>query len=282
MQVSAPNNLIDTFDPEAVTRALANEMRTTHAIFFHQRKESLAMTTVHPVETDADGIPIVGPGRPLTPEDEQAVLDLLMSRDGQEPIEILPASVLYRDRNTTIWWLPPLIRPMHLRSHDQGLQTILTRWPSLVALVRDRTLHLVAVEGDARPSADTALHHAPLPNVYADTSVCTGSARLPLAMRVSDIPAWESVVFDTAFTHTNHTSTLRPVQAVAAKGRTSKRKLSAPPKQVDADAAYWAKREGHTLPFPDGSLNPLGLTLAQWLPALSGSIERRVARRGRA
>jgi PRTRC genetic system protein B len=280
MQRSSPNNLIDTFAPDAVTRALTNEMRTTHALFFHQRKESLAMTTVHAVDTDADGIPIVGPGRPLDPEDEQTILNLLMSRDKNAPIEILPSCVLYRDQSTAIWWLPPLVRPMHLRSHEQGLQTILTRWPSLVALVRGRTLHLAAVEGDARPSADTPLHHAPLPNVYADTSVCTGSARLPLAMRVSDFPAWESVVFDTAFTHTNHTATLRPAQTVAAKSGGRKRKAS-PPKQVHSDAAYWATREGHVLPFPDGALNPLGLTLAQWLPALSRSNDRRVTRQGR-
>lgn len=282
MARTQPQSLLDTYDNDAVARALSDELRTTHGLFFHQRKDVLTMVTAHAVATNDEGVPIVGPGRPLTPEDEQALLDLLMGREQREPVEILPPSVLYRDRHATIWWLPPMVRPMHLRRHGEGLETITTRWPSLIALVRNRSLYLVAVEGDQRPTASTPLFHAPLPNLYASTAVCTGSARLPLAMRISDLDGWESVIFDTAFTHTNHQETLRPQEPAKAKKGTPGRKPPRKPVVVHADADYWAGRAGQIQPFPDGCLNPLGLTLAEWLPALGAEPMRpRNARRGR-
>lgn len=271
--------LLDGYDADAVNRALSDELRTTHGLFFHQRKQVLASVTAHSVETDANGVPVVGPGRPLTPEDEQALLDLMLGREQAEPVEILPPTVLYRDRNATIWWLPPMIRPMHLRTHDDGAQTIVTHWPNLVALVRNRTLHLVAVEGSERPGASTELFHAPLPNVFASTQVCTGSARLPLAMRISDLPGWESVVFDSAFTHVNHDATLRAPERKQRK-RAGPRAAAGNAQNARADASYWAARAGQVEPFPNASLNPLGITLAEWLPALGEAPARRNHRRG--
>jgi len=267
MNSQQPRTLIDTFTPQTVVSALQEEIQTTHAIFFHQRKHTLAITTAHEVSADDNGAPVVGPGRPLTQEDEQALLDILMSRESQASIEILPPTVLFFDRSTLAWWLPSAIRPMYLRSHEGGLQTILTRWPSLVAMVRNMELHLAAVEGDERPTAATPIYHAPLPNVYGDSLVCTGSARLPLSMTVGDIAAWESVVFDSAFTHTNHRETLRAPVVKTLKGRTSKRKSE---KRDDADASFWLARDGETQAFPNATLNPIDRTLAEWITTASG------------
>lgn len=75
--MTSTQHLLDNYDPVGVDRALAKELRTSFAIFFHTvRDRELAMTTAHQVSSDANGTPVVGPGRPLTPEDEQRVLDL--------------------------------------------------------------------------------------------------------------------------------------------------------------------------------------------------------------
>lgn len=157
---------------------------------------------------------------------------------------------------------------MHLLDHKSGVRTIQTRWPSLVALVRDRELYLVAVEGDQRPTGDSPIFHAPMPNVYRTTLVCTGNAKLPLSAHIADLPGWESVVYDTAFTTTHHDGTLRPQPAkktkAGAKGK------SKPPAKRAANVDFWRARAGETQPFPDTSLNPIGLTIAAWIPAVMG------------
>lgn len=254
-----PALLVDLYDTEGVVRAMRDTLHTTHALFFHQRDRALALTTVHPVSTGDDGVPEVGPGRPLSYEDEQAILALLGSRGEEQVIEILPERVLYRDPSTLLWWLPPAVRPMHLRMHAEGLRTIQAHWPALAFLVRERSLYIAALASDARPEAETPLFHAPLGNVYADTSVCTGSARLPEGPEPRHLPAWESVITDTAFTHTNHDATLR------APG-TRKRGVGL----VRTDASFWLKQEGKGA-LPVERYNPLGVTLGEWLPRVRAS-----------
>jgi PRTRC genetic system protein B len=251
--------LVDVYDTEGVVREMRDTLRTTHALFFHQRERMLALTTVHPVTTTREGMPEVGPGRPLSYEDEQSILALLGSRAEEASIEILPERVLYRDPSTLLWWLPAAVRPMHLRTHAEGLRTIEAHWPALAFLVRERSLYLAALACDARPTADTPLFHAPLGNVYADTGVCTGSARLPEGPETRHITAWEAVITDTAFTHTNHDATLR------APG-TRKRGSGF----VKTDASFWLKRASEG-PLPVAQFNPLGITLGEWLPRLRAS-----------
>lgn len=251
--------LIDLYDTDGVVRAMRDSLRTTHALFFHQRDRALALTTVHPVSTTPEGVPEVGPGRPLSYEDEQSILALLGSRAEEQTIEIFPERVLYRDPSTLLWWLPAAVRPMHVRTHTEGLRTIEAHWPALAFLVRERSLYIAALSGDARPTAETPLFHAPLGNVYADTSVCTGSARLPDGPELRHVSAWEAVITDTAFTHTNHDATLRSPSA---------RKRGA--KFIRTDATFWLKQEGKGA-LPVEQYNPLSVTLGEWLPRVRAS-----------
>jgi PRTRC genetic system protein B len=101
------------------------------------------------------------------------------------------------------------------------------------------------------------LHHAPLGNIYANTSVCTGTAALPDGVTMKDKIAWESVIFDTAFTHTNHQQTL----VEPKRGHHTR---------TGADADYWCNRKGRNKPFPDRLLCPLGANLGQWITRLKG------------
>jgi PRTRC genetic system protein B len=249
--------LVDLYDTEGVVRAMRDTLRTTHAVFFHQRDRTLALTTVHPVTTGTGGVPEIGPGRPLSYEDEQSILALLGSRADEEVIDILPDRVLHRDPSTLMWWLPAAVRSMHLRTLNEGLCTVQAHWPALVMMVRERTLYVAAVLGAERPSADTALYHAPLGNIYADTSVCTGSARLPEGPEPRHLAAWEAVITDTAFTHTNHEGTF-----LAAEGGGKRRKRRA---FINANADFWMKRDGLGM-LPADQFNPLGVSLGEWLP----------------
>lgn len=247
--------LLPLMDAEQIDRTLDHLPRATSALFFHHSDRSLAMVTAHGIEHDAAGLPHVGPGRPLTPTDERRILDMLLGRD-EGAIEILPANVLARSQGMLMWWLPPQVRPMHLKHRSSGRgTTITTRWPSLVVLVIGRTLFLVAVAGDERPTATTPLFHSPLPNVFADTRVCTGSAVLPTDHSLADMDGWNAVVFDTYWTHDNHDEVL-----IEPKRRGRKAEQNARSKAGD----FWIERDGDQTMFPDSRLSPLGMTLGDW------------------
>lgn len=246
--------LLPLMDAAHIERSLEHLPRATSALFFHHCDRSLAMVTAHGIEHDAAGLPHVGPGRPLTPSDERRVLDMLIGRD-DGAIEILPANVLARAPGMLMWWLPPQVRPMHLKhGDDRRGTTIQTRWPSLVVLVIGRTLFLAAVAGDERPTADTPLFHAPMPNVFADGRVCTGSAVLPRDHALADMAGWNEVVFGTYWTHDNH-----PAALVEPKRR---RKKATGGNHKAGD--FWIARDGDDSAFPDSRLSPLGMKLGDW------------------
>jgi PRTRC genetic system protein B len=82
-------------------------------------------------------------------------------------------------------------------------------WPRLLMVAnRNGKLAVAALKTNGRVSAKTKLYHAPLMNVYANGNVCTGSATLPNECGIDQIKVWESVMFDSAFSHVNNPSTL--------------------------------------------------------------------------
>jgi PRTRC genetic system protein B len=83
-------------------------------------------------------------------------------------------------------------------------------WPRLLIVTNTNgKMAVAALKGNRRPTARTKLYHAPLMNVSSNGAVCTGSASVPLECGVEDIASWESVMFDTAFSHVNNPATFR-------------------------------------------------------------------------
>lgn len=267
-------SLLPLHDADSINRSLSHLPRTTSALLFHTSDHALAMVTAHTVEHDDAGLPHIAAGRPLTPADERHVIDLLLGREAG-PVEILPASVLARAPGTLMWWMAPGVRPMHLKLKDGRSLTVQTRWPSLVLLVLGRTLFVAAAAGEERPDASTPLHHAPLPNIFADCRVCTGSAKLPTDNRLADMDGWEEVITGTWWTHDNHAG------AMVAPTKSKKKRGSAQADDNHRSGTYWAGRDGEFSPFPDRLLAPLGMTLADWPAYLSGDAASLPAHRRR-
>jgi len=215
------------------------------ALLFHMTpSHHLALVTTHPVRS-IKGHPTICAGVPLSPAHERKVLDLLLSRDRLRQF-VLPPNCLASSADAFAFWLPSTVRPMHLANMD-GRSTILTRWPTLVIKVERGGLSMAALSSDQHPMADTALFHAPLPNVYEDGRLCTGDAVLPAQSDATTYEGWVSVINDSAFTHPNWRGGL------------------AGAKKTETVESFWAKRDGVVDPFPANRLAPMNLTLAQWL-----------------
>jgi PRTRC genetic system protein B len=219
-------------------------------LLFHTKGRELQLVTAHRVGSNGRRVPTIGPGRPITPADEREILALLLGRSsGESAFDVMPDRVLYQDASRTVWWLPGDVRPMHLRD-VKGATTIRTRWPTLVLMAMDRALYIVALAANQRPASNTPVFHCPLPNVWPTTKLCSGDAALPPGATTADIPHWESVVLDTAFTHSNNRQALRQT------GR-----------KENSIEAYWKRRKGQLSPFPLARLAPLEVTLREWIAA---------------
>lgn len=259
--------------PTSMTGLLGDQRtRPLISLVFHgataphsPRTTNLRLVTVHEMLFGTDNVPMLGPGRPLLPADEDELVALLRGRAASVP-RIYPAHILYAGPAGMVWWLKPEVRTMYLAAEGRKLTKIHSMWPNLVAAVVNRTLHIVCVKGDGRPEGATALFHAPLGNIDAEGRVCTGNAKLPLGTTISDIEGWNAVIFGTAFTHDNHG---RPL--LAPRTTAKQKRAAAPLGDRHKAHAFWIARNGdHTL-VDDGVLVPMGMKLDVWVAELFGA-----------
>lgn len=228
---------------EAVLESPSCALKPERALVFYTRGPALELVTVHNVRKVRGG-PELGPGQALSPEDELKIMALLNSADtAPASVQVFPEGLLTLDRYQMAWWVPPGRRPMHFNVGAKATMKWVD-WPGLVLRVFNQALYVMAVVGDARPDAETPLVKAPLGNVWTNGEVCTGSAVLPNQAMVADIPGWNAVIYDTAFSHANDRDVVR------VKG-----KAKDPMDFWQADGARFEPRNAV----------PTNLTLGQWL-----------------
>jgi PRTRC genetic system protein B len=245
--------------------SLPRDKRQSFALMFHFVTEmygsgySGVTISRHPV-LSCDGKPHVGAGSPFATSDLAQLTAILSDTQDDESL-LLPPNLLGRSNAHLCWYVPGKVRPMWFAT-DKGTQRLDVPWPNLIFLVKDGRLSITAYEGSKRPDASTRLYHAPLSNIYRDTGVCIGSATVPASMDIKTMAGWESVIFDTRFSHVNHDATL----ALKARGR--------PVKSVSTvqHVAFWkklaretAKAKGGRVKFPAEQLVSLGTTLSRYL-----------------
>lgn len=236
----SPNLLLASEDE--IERSLSPERLTTSAaLLFHMDRTRLAAMTFHQIETPRQGQPQIKPGRILTPADEAQILQMLTRPKEQAGLEIMPEGVLHAGPDHCMWMVPSAVRPMTLWMNDQYVTRDVC-WPTLVMQAYNRALYIAALPGTGRPDAGTPLFHAPLGNIYATSELCLGDCAPPAGCQVRDIAEWNRIVYDTAFSHTNHTN--------AMTGKDTMK--------------FWAAKRKKPIPVPSKALTPMRLTLGEW------------------
>ncbi|MCX7096291.1 MAG: PRTRC system protein B [Methylococcales bacterium] len=212
----------------------------------HSYRPNNFLASMHDFVTNGQGESVIGAGRLMSKEDVEAVLRSMLEM-GKRKASLLPPTVVSISESHMAWTVPAIVRPMLFNLPGLPLKKIDVPWPRLLLVAnRHGKLAVAALKTNGRASAKTTLYHAPLMNVYASGNVCTGSAALPDECGIDQIGAWESVMFDSAFSHVNNPATL------ALAGNKDK--------AVDSKAHYrfWlslTKRKADK--FPNETLNPL-------------------------
>lgn len=176
----------------------------------HGGYQNINYATIHPVDTSKDGAPVIRAGRPADRESLKAVCASLMEsariRSG-----VLTDNILSVGLQHVVWWSRPGIHThfFKCRPSSDGAVSVgecagSAPTPGLVFVAKEQTMFVYAVKGDARPTADTPLYHAPYMNVWENAQLCVGSMPLPDSTMAESVATWENAFWGSNFSHPNH------------------------------------------------------------------------------
>lgn len=127
----------------------------------------------------------------------------------EDSFSLLPSNLLLDNDYATVWYTEkPVISQQWYRTYKGNGKTTATAkvpHPKLifVALKNQRKLCVFAFKNCIeRPDLGTQLFHAPLANMYADMSLCIGSAEYPPSneIGVETIPVMQAALFNSNYT----------------------------------------------------------------------------------
>jgi PRTRC genetic system protein B len=163
-----------------------------------------SFVTSHEVKLSDQGAPSLNPGRPVTMDE---IVDMIEEVRGSLPIEFLPDNVLVRTQESTVWWVPATVRPMfYAHKGSPELAELSGKnypQPPLVFRATARSLDIMALAKNERPTLKSQLFLAPYWNLYGNGNVCLGSTALPKDVSIASLPLWEKAFYQSKFTHAN-------------------------------------------------------------------------------
>lgn len=227
------------------------------AILFHRASSnrniqsmSHNFATLHKIKAGKDGRPVILEGQLMSHDGITSVLKDMVDIKQKSALQILPDNVIAQSEDSLVWHVPGNVRAILFKRGNKP-KKITVPYPSLIFKVIDNTLSVVASKYKRKPKADDVLFHAPLMNIYSESRVCVGTANCPENSEIESMAGWESVIFDTIFTHTNHNNTLRQ----KGNAPTSTKEL----------CNFWKSIKDNKR-FPNNRLNSLSdTTLEQWI-----------------
>lgn len=123
-------------------------------------------------------------GQPMQIKEVEGIFRTLVKEHGSNMRfkGVIPENVLYAQfaafKNTVIWWEPAQLRTMFFDEELDMGEALTCQMPAILYMIQERTLSVYALQEDKRPAADTPVCYLPLPNVYNDSRVCMGTARV--------------------------------------------------------------------------------------------------------
>lgn len=183
------------------------QLRLSSAILLYSGQDrSTTFATLHTVTTTGDqNSPVIGAGKPLTEQAMRRICSVKIKR--KATVEILPPNLLYNSDGLLIWFVKGEQRRTFFKSRTiDGVFTV--PYPDLLFCEHRGSLYLYAMQptsnADQRPTMTTVLCHAPLMNIFSNNALCVGNNSVPVNRSLSEtISAWQSVIFDSTYTHPN-------------------------------------------------------------------------------
>lgn len=230
------------------------ELTLSAAVLIYNQKtrsggEKQGFVSIHDIG-ERDGAAVVLPGVPATRQALRSAMQSLMAEKFVP--EILPAHVLSKGHDHLVWYRLPCKRKVWFKCDKLGGEVSAeVPHPGIVFIAIDDELHLFAYKGKDRPDASTQLFMAPYFNVWSPGKVCIGNCDHPKGDAALDAGAWESMFYNSWFTHPNVQKLVK-----ARKGA----------------YAFWKELlDGKHEKFPQAALLPLDVTLGDAFAKVMGA-----------
>lgn len=166
-----------------------------------------SFATVHNVDSDQNGAPVLLEGHVLTLETLNALsVELTKGAASKRAFNgYLPENVLAVGIGSIVWWLPAADRSISFTCGDNaiGNRSGITPHPSLVFGVNNGNWTVFAVKGNKRPTPETVLFQAPYFNVWSSGKICQGTVTVPNGATADMIDGWNRSFFESNFSHPN-------------------------------------------------------------------------------
>lgn len=189
---------------EVISQVRSDRLTPQVALVCYGSREErgrIGFVSRHPIVVSPKGVPRIEAGEPLSSKELREIIESLALR----ALAWIDPRILAASHAATVWWTAPGIRHLWWKPVDEkgsNYDELPTRahavpLPGLVFRAEGDALAVFAVKGRDRPTPETALFHAPFPNVYDLGKVCMGNARLSGV----DWKAAEEAFFASVFTH---------------------------------------------------------------------------------
>jgi len=179
------------------------------ALVIYEATNNKSECYVEYFDMDRHGHPINA--HPLNVKEAQQLAKALnTATDGNKaflkPKSIMAGNVLYIDPspNGFVMWYTKAARKQLFFVENLGIPNGTAAIPSLLWVADKRKLYIYALKTDRKPTAATALYHAPFFNVYSEGNVCMGTVDVNIRNSASleeFTAAWESYFFKSYFSH---------------------------------------------------------------------------------
>jgi PRTRC genetic system protein B len=161
---------------------------------------------------------------PLTIPEMQSLSELLQSTQELKggylkSRGLLPGKVIYINPLTNgfaVWYTAP--QEMNLFFVDSlGIPSGKVHIPAMVWKASKDRLDVFAIKGKSKPTAKTALYHAPYFNIHYNGNVCMGTVVINIDRNTAledFMTQWESYFFNSYFSHTIHSDSSTKINIV--------------------------------------------------------------------
>lgn len=182
-----------------------NEVALKRAILIYETishdygRPNDTFASVHNVRYDG-ATPLLEPG---TLASVEAVRELTKALSPVSGLELLPPHVIAANTENLVWFEPARERAMFYACTDPLLRALSGssfRQPALLFIAGQRSLRVLALDNDNRPTEASRLYAAPYWNT-STSGVCLGSTALPDTLSAKETEGYSSGFFSSAFTH---------------------------------------------------------------------------------
>ncbi len=160
-----------------------------------------AVATIHKIK---DGQ--LQSGQPLDMKALRSIFERNAKGDTLTDCEFIPESILAKGPSSLVWWKPAHVAPIFFQGDNaklRGISGMKVSHPSLIFRTNGKSLTVFALKGSERPTLKTKLYEPPYWNIFDSRDVCLphGGSIAPKNAELPSIDAWQSVFFDSSFSH---------------------------------------------------------------------------------